>query len=607
MPRAGPACPGIDVHGGSGAITAPTRTTAPRETPNDQAHADRSIAAWLVDEQDPALGEKWRLGEEKITFVRLAVVAFNALLFLFVTQGPEPVPWLAYTVLGVAAAYSGWLLVAKPYDRFDFLFSSLFVSLADAALITAWLVATGGFGSPYFPLWYVSIVAFSFRYGPWETLGGACLYGVAYGSLALGTGGLVENGPLALLRIGYIFLTGALGSLLSLVALEQTVAKREFRALHERAENQAAVLSSALDATEDGILLVDREGDVVTYNDRFLQMWRIPKRLTEHDDEAMLEHVTDQLEDPQAFRERIEEIYADPHAESFDVLEFEDGRVFERYSKPHYLDGEPIGRVWSFRDVTDQEAMRQRLQESNQRLEHFAYMASHDLREPLRMISGHLSLVEQRLEGTLDEDTRESLAFASDAASRMDELVRGLLAYSRVEREGETFEETTLDAVVDEAIDNLQARIEESDAEVETGELPQVYGDRSQLVQVFQNLIENGLKYNDAEAPRVAIDEVVTDGAHVRVAIEDNGLGIPEDEQAEIFEMFQRGTSGRSTTGSGIGLALCEKIVDRHRGEIELTSSPGEGSTFFLTLPKAQGDQDAGPADPSRDPQPARA
>ncbi|MGM0388976.1 MAG: PAS domain-containing sensor histidine kinase [Natrinema limicola] len=224
------------------------------------------------------------------------------------------------------------------------------------------------------------------------------------------------------------------------------------------------------------------------------------------------------------------------------------------------------------------------LQASNERLEQFAYAASHDLQEPLRMISSYVQLIESRYADALDEDGKEFLAYAIDGADRMREMIDGLLEYSRVETRGDPFKPVDLDVVLSDVRADLQFSIEEHDAEITAESLPTVMGDASQLRQVFQNLLENALEYSGDEPPRVQIDAERT-GDEWTIAVSDSGIGIDVDDNERVFEVFQRLHTREEYTGTGIGLALCRRIVERHDGEIWVNSEPGEGATFSFTLP----------------------
>jgi PAS domain S-box-containing protein len=255
--------------------------------------------------------------------------------------------------------------------------------------------------------------------------------------------------------------------------------------------------------------------------------------------------------------------------------------------------GDVFAGVSMAHDITERKEYQRRLEEtidrleeSNRRLEQFAYAASHDLQEPLRMVSSYLQLIESRYGDELDEDGEEFLAFAVDGADRMRDMIDGLLAYSRVETQGDPIEPVDLDSVLESVLADLQLQIEETDAEITTDTLPRTEGDAAQLRQVFQNLLSNALEYSGDEPPRVSVD-AERRGREWVISVHDEGIGIDPDDQERVFEVFQRLHSRKKYSGTGIGLALCQRIIERHGGEIWVDSEPGEGATFSFTLPAA--------------------
>jgi PAS domain S-box-containing protein len=257
--------------------------------------------------------------------------------------------------------------------------------------------------------------------------------------------------------------------------------------------------------------------------------------------------------------------------------------------------GELVGAVVVFKDITERKLaekdLRETLQElerSNRELEMFAYVVSHDLQEPLRMVQSYVQLLERRYSEQLDEDAREFIDFAVDGTRRMQGMIEDLLRYSRVDSRGDEFERADLNDVLDEALANLAASIEETDAEIEIDELPELTVDRSQMIQLFQNLIGNAIKFAEEGPPRVQITHETRNGSSV-IAVEDNGIGIPDEQMERIFAIFQRLHGSDAYPGTGIGLAICKKIVERHGGSIWVESTVGEGSTFYVELPARSG------------------
>lgn len=226
------------------------------------------------------------------------------------------------------------------------------------------------------------------------------------------------------------------------------------------------------------------------------------------------------------------------------------------------------------------------LRRSNAELEQFAHIASHDLQEPLRTVSSFCELLLQRYRGRLDQDADEFIGFIVDGAQRMQGLVRDLLAFSRVGTRGREPQPLQADEVLTQTLKNLKAALEQQGGSVESGPLPAVRGDESQLVQLLQNLIGNAIKFRGKAAPKIRVwaDDL---GSEWRFAVADNGIGIDPKFAERIFLVFQRLHNHEQIEGSGIGLSICKKIVERHNGRIWFESEPGKGSTFYFTLPKA--------------------
>ena len=224
------------------------------------------------------------------------------------------------------------------------------------------------------------------------------------------------------------------------------------------------------------------------------------------------------------------------------------------------------------------------LQRSNADLEQFAYVASHDLQEPLRMVTSYLQLLERRYKANLDQDASDFIAFAVDGAARMQTLIQDLLTYSRVGTRGASFEPTDCQAVLEQVLQNLEVAIAESDAEVSSGSLPSLSADASQLAQLLQNLIGNAIKFRGDNPPRIHVDaEPRSD--HWLLSVRDNGIGIDPRFSDRIFQVFQRLHGIGQYPGTGIGLAVCKKIVERHQGAIWVESQENAGATFYFTIP----------------------
>lgn len=241
--------------------------------------------------------------------------------------------------------------------------------------------------------------------------------------------------------------------------------------------------------------------------------------------------------------------------------------------------------------VSTLNTMNERLQEtftelerSNKELEQFAYVASHDLREPLRSVSSFSQLLTKRIKDQADDETHQYLKFINDGAARMERLIADLLAYSRVGTHGGSINQLDLNNVVSAALQNLSAAISDADAKISVPHLPILSGDETQLIQLFQNLVANAIKFRPKDRkPQIKISCRTLPDKY-EFSVSDNGIGIPEGHRERIFMIFQRLHTSEEYQGTGIGLAVCKKIVERHGGKIQCNSSPEGGTTFVFTL-----------------------
>jgi PAS domain S-box-containing protein len=260
-------------------------------------------------------------------------------------------------------------------------------------------------------------------------------------------------------------------------------------------------------------------------------------------------------------------------------------------STPIIEDGNIAGAVVTFRDITERKQAEEELKKlsdelarSNADLQQFAYTASHDLQEPIMVVAGFVNLLARRYKGKLDEKADEFIEYAIDGTKRMQVLIKDLLDYSRVGSTGRSFTPTDCLSALDKAVFNLQIVLKASGAVITHDDLPTVMADSSQLIRLFQNLISNAIKFHGKEAPRIHISAKQKEDEWI-FSFKDNGIGIDPKFSDQIFVMFQRLHTKKEYPGTGIGLATCKKIIERHGGRIWVESEPGKGSTFFFSIP----------------------
>ncbi|MDD5134648.1 MAG: ATP-binding protein [Phycisphaerae bacterium] len=386
----------------------------------------------------------------------------------------------------------------------------------------------------------------------------------------------------------------------------QVLINIERKKAEENLSESVSLLTATLESTADGILVVDGKGSIKGFNDQFIKLWRIPDDIIRSkDDNRAISFVLGQLTDPDAFVSKVQYLYENPALESSDTLEFKDGRIFERLSKPQIVDNTVVGRVWSFRDVTGRRkadsqlesananlaASVDKLERTNTELKNFLYAASHDLKEPLRKITSFGVMLKKSLAGKLTDDDAENLHFMTEGASHMTKMVEGLLTYSRIDTKAQPAEAVDLNHVVEQLRQfEFAEAIKEKQAIIEVpGPLPNIDMDPVQIRQLMYNLIANSVKYQkEGNTPHIAITSRPAADGKVKIEVTDNGIGIAPEYQQAIFNIFKRLHSRDEYEGIGIGLAVCKKIVEKHGGKIGVESQPGNGTTFWFTVPQAK-------------------
>jgi PAS domain S-box-containing protein len=348
-----------------------------------------------------------------------------------------------------------------------------------------------------------------------------------------------------------------------------------------------------LEAAPDAMVVVNQAGEIVLLN------LQAEKQFGYHRDELIGQQVRNII--PEGFAERL---IADDLRSAEDALAQQIGTGIELIGQRKDGSDFPIEIMLSpldsaegtlvtaaIRDISVRQAAERHLAQkvdelnrSNEELEQFAYIASHDLQEPLRMVASYTQLLSRRYKGRLDSDADEFIEFAVDGASRMQRLIQDLLTFSRVGTKGSDLLPTSSEEAFVQSLAHLQGAIEEAGAVVTHDPLPTVLADETQLVQLFQNLVGNAIKYQGPGIPHVHVSAAKTGQERWIFAVRDNGLGIDPQYTDQIFGMFQRLHKRDEFAGTGIGLAICKKIVERHGGSISVESASGQGSTFRFTL-----------------------
>ncbi len=374
---------------------------------------------------------------------------------------------------------------------------------------------------------------------------------------------------------------------------ERTAALTRANDLMKRQSGQVREQTLLLDLVRDGILVRDLYGTIVYWNHGATSMYGWTP-------EQALGRVSHQLlaaEYPLPIGEIEKQVMRAGFWEGDVVHVTQSGHrvlVESRWTMTRTERGTPEGFLEVHRDISQRRRAERALQakadalaRSNHELEQFAYVASHDLQEPLRMVSNYTQLLARRYRDRLDADANEFIDFAVDGARRMQDLIHALLQYARVERSGREFEPVPADRIVADALSNLAGAIDEARASIVVDPLPTLTCDASQMTQVFQNLIGNAVKFRQADRPPVIRVSASREDGAWRLTVTDNGIGIEPRFFDRIFQMFQRLHGRGEYSGTGIGLALCQKIVERHGGRMGVDSEPGRGTTFSLTIPDA--------------------
>jgi PAS domain S-box-containing protein len=367
-------------------------------------------------------------------------------------------------------------------------------------------------------------------------------------------------------------------------------------------EKSFSLQNATLESTADGILVVDSNGQVVQYNRKFAEMWRIPETVLETmDDKVLLSFVREQVKNPDDFLQKVMHLYSDPEAITSDILEFMDGRVFDRYSKPQKIGGKTAGRVWSFRDITEREkakadliAAKEKAEESDRLKTAFLHNVSHEIRTPMNAILGFSTLLNEP--GITDDDRKQFIEVIFQSGNQLLSIINDIVDLASIES-GQmkvSIKQLNLNTTLRRLCEQFSYSEKSGKITliVETP-LPQleaeILADGTKLVQILSNLINNAFKFT--KKGKISFGYALRD-SFIEFFVKDTGIGISARHQSRIFERFYQVDSAvsRQFSGTGLGLSICKAYVELLGGEIWLKSSPGKGTEFYFTIPYVKGE-----------------
>jgi len=484
------------------------------------------------DFRETAVKEKLFTAEQHTSTVRLLIVVINALIYSFMMSKKGTLPWLAYSVIALSFIYSLYVVRYKPYIKYPLLQTSYFTFLTDGGLIALWVMATGMVTSPFYLLWYISIVAVAQRYSLRETMLTSAIYSLIYLILIDLDHKHSVGGPDTLVRIVYIPVTGLLAAYFS----------REF-------ESQIQDKLQAKEANEKTQKAQKRMRGLLNNLGKEIEQ-KIKAETKLHDIQRELEQrVKDRTEDLEGVNEQL---------------------------KLQIREKEKIQQM--------QEHTLRKLEQINGELESFAYVTSHDLKAPLRGIASIADWLHEDYITKLDENGKKNLQMLNQRVQRMNDLIEGILQYSRAGRQKEVIEVFSSEQLISELIDLLHPP---DDVKIElSGEFPEIEANKTLLTQVIENLISNAIKFSDKKAGRIEVHSH-DDGQEWMLSVKDNGKGIDQKYHSKIFEMFQTIDNKANSDSTGIGLAIAKKVMNGMGGRIWVESEPGAGATFILAFPKS--------------------
>ena len=365
----------------------------------------------------------------------------------------------------------------------------------------------------------------------------------------------------------------------------------------EEIQNSLALADAIFESIYNGLLVVNKEGVLIKFNRKFAEMWNIPYDLPTHEkNKKLLDSVLSQMDDPEEFKAKVLELYANPKSESFDLIYFKDGRIFERYSKPIYIESETIGRVWSFHDVSKQKQAEEDLKHSNELLrktnsekDKFFSIIAHDLRNPFNGFLGFTDILKTDLRKMSINEVEMIVTDMNNSAHKLFGLLTNLLEWSMAKR-GLTElnpEKVNLNEIVLSVINICRETLIDKGITLKNEIPDDIYltADKQKLESILRNLISNAMKFTRTGGC-VTLSAKRTN-EYLEISVKDTGIGMSEKIINDLFHIDKMtgrtGTAGETSTG--LGLLLCKEFVEKHNGKLSVTSEVEKGTEFIVKLP----------------------
>lgn len=572
-------------------------------------------------ELDDARKQKTLTAERQMSVARAMVIVFGTIAFFAL---PENLGnrTLAFSLMPFIWSYGAFVLVYKPYEKHPIFLASWFTYTSDCVFATLWIYATGGYDSPFHVIYYTSIIAVAYRFGLKTTLFTCTLYVIVYLLLVYFMGQIPGQEGRILVRTGFIYIIGFMAYMITRETLSQTEQKLKLKSLVEEVkmnEEKLTGLNQRLQLQNDLFNHAEQNADLGSY---YLYL---PSRKLEYSDNLfrLLGHEPGDFvpsietyarfihpDDREEFKRQTDELNR-THAMRDNMVQ----RVITKDGKLKYLRntsksnkvGDQTVLIGTLQDITNDinlsDALREKntaLEEINYELSSFNYVASHDLQEPVRKIITFSDLVKEK-ESALTETGLGYIDRIRAAAKRMQHLIEAFLKYSHINNAEVLFERIDLNEILEEVKATYAEELKETGGKIISVPLPVIQGLRIQIQQVFINLIGNAIKYRKLDTPpliSITVKEVpglmanfpqaIGDAHYWRISVEDNGIGFEPQYSEKIFEVFLRLHTKDKYEGTGIGLAICRKILTSHKGFIRAESELGRGAIFHIYLPKGE-------------------